>query len=147
MLILYILAALLGICLLVFAVTFVLLKINMRPGRVPELADVSVAKRTRWAPYAETVSRLILELRGLPWEDISTLSIIHISAGISVLYTPSQPPSLLTSFNELAHSGLCALIVEQYAAAPAVLIHRGPAEHLQLYVFTHERRDGHLYVD
>ena len=33
MLILYILAALLGICLLVFAVTFVLLKINMRPGR------------------------------------------------------------------------------------------------------------------
>lgn len=70
MLILYILAALLAVCLAVFAVTFILLKLNMRPGKAPELAQLSVAKRTRWAPYAETVSALILELRTLPWEDV-----------------------------------------------------------------------------
>ena len=72
MLILYIFAAVLAICLAVFTVTFILLEINMRPGKAPELAQVSVAKRTRWAPYAETVSRLILELRELPWEDVYT---------------------------------------------------------------------------
>lgn len=72
MLILYIFAAVLAICLAVFIVTFILLEINMRPGKAPELAQVSVAKRTRWAPYAETVSRLILELRELPWEDVYT---------------------------------------------------------------------------
>lgn len=70
MLLLYLLAAALGLCLAVFAVTYILLKINMRPGKAPELADAGVAKRTRWAPFAETVSALILELRELPWEDV-----------------------------------------------------------------------------
>lgn len=74
MLILYILAALLAVCLAVFAVTFILLKLNMRPGPAPELAQLSVAEHTRWAPCAQEVSRLILELRALPWEDVYTNS-------------------------------------------------------------------------
>ena len=47
MLFLYLLAAVLAVCLVVFAVTFILLKINMRPGKAPELADIGVAKHTR----------------------------------------------------------------------------------------------------
>lgn len=152
MLILYILAALLGICLLVFAVTFVLLKINMRPGRAPELADVSVAKRTRWAPYAETVSRLILELRSLPWEDIYTSSFDGLSlhgrllkgrSGDCIILVHGYRSSGENDFAGIAQyyigRGFSVLLIDQRA--------HGQSEGREISFGTREREDVRRWVE
>lgn len=151
MLILYIFAAVLGVCLLVFAVTFILLKLNMRPGRPPELADAAVAGRTRWAPYAGTVSRLILELRGLPWEDVYTTSdglslharLLRGRGGDNVILVHGYRSSGENDFAGIAQyymaRGFGVLLIDQRA--------HGRSEGREICFGTREREDVRRWVD
>lgn len=152
MLILYIFAAVLGVCLLVFAVTYILLKLNMRPGRPPELADPAAAARTRWAPYASTVSRLILELRGLPWEDVYTTSSDGLSlharllrgrGGDNVILVHGYRSSGENDFAGIAQyymaRGFGVLLIDQRA--------HGRSEGREICFGTREREDVRRWVD
>ncbi|MCF0137316.1 MAG: alpha/beta hydrolase [Oscillospiraceae bacterium] len=70
MLVLYILLAVLIVCAAVFVITWVLLKITVRPGEAPNLYDPAVAGKTRWAPYSGDIHNGIDRIRRLPWEDV-----------------------------------------------------------------------------
>ncbi len=64
---------LLGICaacLIVFAVTGVLLCLNMRPGGPVDLSHPERLRNTRWEPYAQALADGIARIRALPWESV-----------------------------------------------------------------------------
>lgn len=52
-----------------FAVSFSLLRANMRPGKAPDLSQAKKIKG-RWAAYAYPLARGVRRLRDLPWEDV-----------------------------------------------------------------------------
>lgn len=152
MLILYIFAAVLGVCLLVFAVTYILLKLNMRPGRPPELADPAAAARTRWAPYAGTVSRLILELRGLPWEDVYTTSSDGLSLHARLLRGRGEDNVILVHGYRSSGENDFAGIAQYYIARGfgVLLIDQrahGRSEGREICFGTREREDVRRWVD
>ena len=152
MLFLYLLAAVLAVCLAVFAVTFILLKINMRPGKAPELADISVAKHTRWAPYAETVSALILELRALPWEDVYIDSFDGLRLHARLLRGKGEDCVILVHGYRSSGENDFAGITQYYAARGfgVLLIDQrahGKSEGHEISFGTREREDVRRWVE
>jgi len=141
-----------AVCLLVFAVTWVLLCLNMRPGGPPELSRPENADNTRWAPYARELAEGIARIRAMPWESVQITAydglrlhgrLLRAGAGRTVLlvhgYRSCGENDFAGIVDYYVNAGFSILMIDQRA--------HGESEGRRIYFGVRERYDVQRWAE
>lgn len=141
-----------AVCLIVFAVTWVLLYLNMRPGDPPDLSRPERLSNTRWAPYAQTLADGIASIRALPWEHVQITSydglrlhgrLLRGKAGKTVLlvhgYRSSGENDFAGIVDYYVNAGFSVLLIDLRA--------HGDSEGKRLFFGVRERYDVQRWAE